>query len=65
MKKHHAGTILMLLFFLAGALVFLYPTISDWIAQKTSRVEIEQYNAVVSDMTDRSFLAFSAASFTR
>lgn len=52
MKKHHAGTILMLLFFLAGALVFLYPTISDWIAQKTSRVEIEQYNAVVSDMTD-------------
>ena len=42
----------MLMFFLAGALVFLYPTISDWIAQKTSRVEIEQYNAVVSDMTD-------------
>lgn len=52
MKKHHAGTILMLMIFLTGALVFLYPTISDWVAQKTSRVEIEQYTAVVSDMTD-------------
>ena len=45
MKKHsHISTLVLVLVFLVGLALMLYPTVSDWVNQRSQSHAVADYN---------------------
>lgn len=60
MKKNR-GTIFLILVFLVGLSVMLYPTISDYVNQRHSSQAVASYDKAVNDLTDVDYSAYFVA----
>lgn len=60
-KKKNFSTILLILLFLLGLCILLYPTISNYINQRNQSRAIASYDKSVKKMTDKDYAAYFKA----
>lgn len=61
MKKRNISTLILVLVFLVGLSILLYPTISDWWNNRVQSRVIADYDAVVADLSKEDYEAEFAA----
>ena len=61
--KKHLSTILLVLIFLVGLAVMLYPTVSDYWNQQVQSRAIVDYEAAVSSMTQKDYSDIKQAAY--
>lgn len=61
MKKRNISTLILVLVFLVGLSILLYPTISDWWNSRVQSRAIADYEAVIADLSKEDYEAEFAA----
>ena len=59
--KKHLSTILLVLVFLVGLSVVLYPTVSDWVNRRNASRALVSYDETVNALSDADYEAYFAA----
>ena len=59
--KKHLSTILLVLVFLVGLSVVLYPTVSDWVNRRNASRALVSYDETVDALSDADYEAYFAA----
>ncbi len=61
--KKHAGTIILVLIFVIGLSVMLYPTVSNFINQRNQSKAVSAYKETVSQMTEEDMSSYFQAAY--